>query len=159
MDSLATASIKPNKAYEIEAIRRVCIKGKMNPVKLTKVDVKLTSHSGEIYLIDIKTAKPNIGGFKEFKRTLLEWAAATLADDPNATVHSLIAIPYNPYAPKPYERWTIQGMLDQAYELKVADEFWDFLGGEGAYQVLLDSFERVGIELRSEIDGYFQRFK
>jgi len=40
----------------------------------------------------------------------------------------------------------------------VADEFWDFIGGEGAYQDLLDIFEKVGIELRPEIDKYFQKF-
>ena len=50
-------------------------------------------------------------------------------------------------------------MLDLEQELKVADEFWDFLGGDGAYQDLLYSFERVGIELRSEIDQYFEKFR
>lgn len=49
-------------------------------------------------------------------------------------------------------------MLDLESELKVAEEFWDFLGGEGTYQVLLDIFEKVGIELRPEIDAYFERF-
>jgi len=49
-------------------------------------------------------------------------------------------------------------MLDLPNELKVAEEFWDFLGGEGAYNDLLDIFERVGIELRSEIDDYFRKF-
>lgn len=49
-------------------------------------------------------------------------------------------------------------MLDLANELKVGDEFWDFLGGSGTYQNLLDCFERVGIELRDEIDAYFARF-
>ncbi|MDP2172805.1 MAG: TdeIII family type II restriction endonuclease [Candidatus Cloacimonadaceae bacterium] len=120
--------------------------------------MKLIASTGAIYLIDIKTAKPNAGGFKEFKRTLLEWAAATLADNPEAEVHTLIAIPYNPYEPKPYARWTMKRMLDLEHELKVADDFWDFLGGEGAYQDLLDIFERVGIELRPEIDDYFARF-
>ena len=50
------------------------------------------------------------------------------------------------------------GMLDLEEELKVAEEFWDFLGGEGAYNDLLEYFERVGIELRQEIDEYFKRF-
>jgi len=50
-------------------------------------------------------------------------------------------------------------MLDLEYELKVAEEFWDFLGGAGAYAELLDCFERVGIELRPEIDKYFSKFK
>ncbi|MBN1391754.1 MAG: TdeIII family type II restriction endonuclease [Sedimentisphaerales bacterium] len=157
MDGLATADASPNKPQEINAIRAVCQQGEMKNVKLTKVDIKLVAQNGTIYLFDLKTAKPNAGGFKEFKRTLLEWIAATLASNPIADVQSLIAIPYNPYEPNPYNRWTMRGMLDLPNELKVANEFWDFIGGEGAYQDLLDIFERVGIELRPEIDNYFAR--
>lgn len=159
MDNLATANSNPDKPTEIEAIRAVCRQGQMKNVKLTKVDIKLIAHDGTIYLFDLKTAKPNVGGFKEFKRTLLEWAAATLADSPSANVQTIIAIPYNPYDPQPYNRWTMRGMLDLQNELKVAEEFWDFLGGQGTYQQLLDIFERVGIELRPEIDEYFARYK
>lgn len=159
MDDLSTASITPNKLKEIDAIRNVCNKGVMKNVKLTKVDIKLISSDGIIYYFDLKTAKPNAGGFKEFKRTLLEWVAATLAENPTANVQSFIAIPYNPYEPKPYTRWTMRGMLDLDNELKVAKEFWDFIGGDGAYEDLLDCFEQVGIEMREEIDKYFSRFK
>lgn len=158
MDGLATANTSPNKPDEISAIRSVCQSGEMRTVKLTKVDVKVVGHDGEIFLFDIKTAKPNAGGFKEFKRTLLEWVAATLATNPTANVQSLIAIPYNPYEPQPYNRWTMRGMLDLPNELKVANEFWDFLGGEGTYQQLLNVFEKVGIELRTEIDDYFSQY-
>ena len=158
MDNLSIAVILPNKIDEIAAIRAVCQKGEMKTVKPTKVDVKIIGHNDTIYLIDIKTVKPNAGGFKEFKRTLLEWVATTLAADPTANIETLIAIPYNPYDPQPYNRWTMRGMLDLPNELKVAEEFWDFLGGVGAYQDLLDCFERVGIELRAEIDDYFLRF-
>lgn len=52
----------------------------------------------------------------------------------------------------------MRGMLDLHNELKVAEEFWDFLGGTGAYLDLLDIFERIGIELRPEIDDYFNKF-
>ena len=158
MDSLSIAASSPNKIEEINEIRDVCQTGEMKTVKPTKVDVKLVSDDGTIYLFDIKTAKPNAGGFKEFKRTLLEWVATTLAADPSANVQTLIAIPYNPYEPQPYNRWTMRGMLDLENELKVAGEFWDFLGGEGAYSDLLDIFERIGIELRPEIDNYFARY-
>ena len=158
MDNLTTAVAIPNKPQEIEAIRAVCQKGEMKAVKPTKIDLKLTAQDGTIYLLDIKTAKPNAGGFKEFKRTLLEWVAVTLAVNPTANIQTLIAIPYNPYEPQPYNRWTMRGMLDLENELKVAEEFWDFLGGEGAYNELLDCFEQAGIELRPEIDEYFARF-
>ena len=49
-------------------------------------------------------------------------------------------------------------MLDLKHELKVAEEFWDFIGGEGTFEELLNCFERVGVELRDEIDKYFSRF-
>jgi type II restriction enzyme len=159
MDDLSTAKSSPNKLEEIEAIRKVCQRGEPKPVKPTKVDLKLTNSDGSLFLIDIKTAKPNAGGFKEFKRTLLEWVAVTLADNPHANIHTLIAIPYNPYEPQPYSRWTMRGMLDLENELKVADEFWDFLGGKNTYADLLFCFVQAGIELRSEIDNYFSRFK
>ncbi|GHU94996.1 hypothetical protein AGMMS49974_05540 [Deltaproteobacteria bacterium] len=123
-----------HKIKEIKDIRAVCSRGKINTVKPTKVDLKLVSNNETIYLIDIKTAKPNAGAFKEFKRTLLEWIATTFADHPNAKVQTLIAIPYNPYEPKSYHRWTMQ-------------EFLDFLGGCGTYTELLDCFERAGFEL------------
>lgn len=131
----------------------------MNKLKTVKVDLFVKGNDGTTHLFDLKTAKPNISNFKDFKRTLLEWIAISLSKNPSANVHSYVAIPYNPYEPRPYERWTLKGMLDLDNELKVANEFWDFLGGEGAYSELLDCFERAGIELRPEIDKYFSRYK
>lgn len=155
MTELTTAQRLPDKFEEIERIRKVCQTGDLIKVKPTKVDVFLESFENEFFLFDIKTVKPNIGDFKEFKRTLLEWAAVVLALNPNAKVNTLLAIPYNPNQPQPYNRWTMREMIDLPNELKVAEEFWDFLGGEGAYNHLLDIFERVGNEMRSEIDEYF----
>lgn len=149
----------PDKVKEIERIRKVATSGKINNLKTVKVDLYVKSNNGSVYLFDIKTAKPNISNFKDFKRTLLEWVAIYLSKHPDASVHSYIAIPYNPYEPKPYERWTLKGMLDLKNELKVAEEFWDFLGGQGAYSELLNCFERVGIELRPEIDKHFSQFR
>lgn len=158
MDGLATATSSPNKMEEINAIRAVCQSGEIKTIKPTKVDIKLIGHDGTIYLVDLKTAKPNAGGFKEFKRTLLEWVATTLIEDPNLNIQTFIAIPYNPYEPQPYNRWTMRGMLDLDDELKVAEEFWDFLGGKGAYNDLLNIFEKIGLELRPEIDAYFSKY-
>ncbi|MBP7140108.1 MAG: TdeIII family type II restriction endonuclease [Caldisericia bacterium] len=149
----------PNKYEEIERIRKVSNKGAINKIKTVNVDLFVQSDDRIVHLFDLKTAKPNISNFKDFKRTLLEWVAIFLLKNPDAKINSYIAIPYNPYEPKPYERWTLKGMLDLDRELKVAEEFWDFLGGDGVYSELLDCFERVGIELRSEIDKYFSKFK
>lgn len=158
MNELATGERNPDKEKETSLIREVCRSGKMNKVRLTKADLCIQDYAGTIYMFDIKTAKPNVGNFKEFKRTLLEWVAVILAKNPDADVKSAIAIPYNPYEPKPYERWTLRGMLDLEQELFVADEFWDFLAGNDGYEDLLNCFERAGIELRTEIDAYFGSF-
>ena len=109
MDDLETGRQLPNKLQEIERIRAVRQKGEMKEVKPTTVDIKLVSKNDEIFLIDIKTAKPNKGGFIEFKRTLLKWVAVTLAEHPTAHIHTLLAIPYEP---KEYSRWTMRGMVD-----------------------------------------------
>ncbi|MCD6374291.1 MAG: TdeIII family type II restriction endonuclease, partial [Caldisericaceae bacterium] len=75
--------------------------GKMNKLKTVKVDLFLKDRTGHVHLFDIKTAKPNISNFKDFKRTLLEWIAIYLAENPEANVHSYIAIPYNHMNPIP----------------------------------------------------------
>lgn len=158
MDSLESGSIKPNKTKELEQILSVSHSGETSHIKPTKIDL-LLQKDNSVWLIDIKTAKPNKGGFKEFKRTLLTWAATWAYNNKNADIHSLVAIPYNPYAPKPYARWTMAGMLDLESELKVAEDFWDFLGGNGSYNMLLESFEEVGLQMRDEIDKYFSKFR
>ena len=147
----------PDKKAEIEIIRD-SLHGNIISLRTIKVDLFLENEKGEQFLFDLKTVKPNISNFKDFKRTLLEWIGITLTQDSNIKVNSLITMPYNPYEPAPYQRWTMKGMLDLDYELKVAAEFWDFIGGEGAYEDLLDCFEEAGMELREEIDEYFKKF-
>ena len=147
-----------NKSTEIDRIRAVCNKGKMNEIRTVKVDLYICDDN-EIHLFDLKTAKPNASSFKDFKRTLLEWVAIFLGKAPDAKINTYIAIPYNPYHPRPYERWTMKGMLDLTSELKVAEEFWNFLGNGEIYLELLKCFERVGIELKPKIDARFAQFK
>ena len=158
-DNLRAGISKPGKYDEIEAIRAVCRQGQMHTVKPTRVDLLLQTHDGELFLFDIKSAKPNKGEFLGFKRTLLEWVGVKLAQDPNVRINTLLAIPYNPYDPKPYARWTMAGLFDFKDELKVAGEFWNFLGGDNTYEDLLGCFKRVGLELRTEIDEYFSKFQ
>lgn len=148
-----------NKEAETERIRKVAQTGELNTLRPVKVDLFLISKDDEVFMFDLKTVKPNKTDFVSYKRTLLEWLAIYLYQFPKAKAHTLISIPYNPYEPNPYKRWTMKGMLDLKKEVKVADEFWDFLAGEGTYVDLLNCFEQAGIELRSEIDEYFKKFK
>lgn len=148
-----------DKDEESERIRKVCRVGVENKLKPVKVDLMVVSKNDEVFMFDLKTVKPNITDFVAYKRTMLEWLAIYLFQNPTKRVNTLIAIPYNPYEPEPYERWTMKGMFDLDKEVMVAEEFWDFLGGNGAYIDLLDCFEKAGIALRPEIDAYFSKFK
>jgi hypothetical protein len=159
INELSSGVRYPNKEEEIERIRKVAKEGKAIKVKPFRVDLFLKDKNGFVHLFDLKTAKPNIGEFKNYKRTLLEWVAIYLWKEPSAGINSYIAIPYNPYEPEPYQRWTMRGVIDIERELKVAEEFWDFLGGNGSYEELLNCFERVGIKLRPVLDRYFSQFR
>ncbi len=153
-----TIQAKPDKINELSRLNN-SLRGDINSLKPMKVDLFLETETGDQYLFDLKTAKPNKGDFQKYKQTLLEWAGIAYTNDKDLKVHSLIAIPYNPYHPEPYQFWTLAGMLDLEEELMVDKRFWNFLGGEGAYDELLECFESSGIELREEIDEYFSRFK
>ncbi|MGD0652456.1 MAG: TdeIII family type II restriction endonuclease [Verrucomicrobiia bacterium] len=159
IDELTTSAAKPDKQAEIERVRKVANTGTIKKVKQPRVDVFLIANNGVEYYFDLKTAKPNMDEFKAHKRKLLEWAAYRLQANPKAQLKTGLAIPYNPYEPEPYQRWTLAGLYDLPEELLVAEEFWDFLGGKGAYTDLLEVFEQVGIELRPEIDQRFAKFK
>jgi type II restriction enzyme len=156
MNNLSWGTL-PNKESEFKQLIQ-SLSGDQNKLKTVKVDLFIENEKGEQYLIDLKTVKPNKSNFIDFKRTLLQWTAIALTQNKDRKVNAFIAIPYNPYHPRPYQRWTLNGMFDLPHELKVAEEFWDFLGGKGAYDDLLDCFETAGLELRSEIDEYFKKF-
>lgn len=159
ISGLSSAESEVDKLEEIEKIRAVSQKGHVVKTNTVKVDIFAQDSDGCFHMFDLKTAKPNQSNFKDFKRTLLEWIAIFLRKNPDANVQSYIAIPYNPYEPKPYQRWTMKGMLDLEYELKVGPEFWNFIGGGNVYEPLLDCFENAGKEMHDEINDYFLKFK
>ncbi len=159
MNGLSSGEIDPNHAQEMAILRETAQLGEPVTKKIRNVDLLLSRGNTRI-LIDLKTAKPNIANFEGYKQMMLEWGAAILHEHPDADVRTIIAIPYNPYEPEQYGRWTIKGMLEiqNQSQLMVGAEFWDFLAGEPIYDELLACFERVGIAMREEIDDYFARF-
>lgn len=157
INELSSGESEPNHNKEIARISKHATSRPVAKKKLRKVDIYLRREN-QIYLIDLKTAKPNMSGFEKHKQDLLEWAAAILHQDLDMDVRIAIAIPYNPYEPEPYRRWTMRGMLEieNNSQLMVAHEFWNFLAGYDIYQDLLDCFKNVGLRMREEIDSYFK---
>jgi len=158
VDDLRAARVKPDKPAETAEILRVAQTGPVKKIKRPRIDLFLESNDGVEYYFDLKTVKPNRKEISGFKREMLEWVAIRGAVKSKPKIFTGLAIPYNPYEPEPYDRWTFQGMFDLPNELKVAEEFWDFLGGKNTYEELLKVFEDVGIQLRPEIDAKFATF-
>lgn len=148
---LNSKSRKPNQSKETKEIIAVALKGEQGELQKKRVDLFVEMNNTEYYF-ELKTAKPNKGGFVSFKKELLELIAMRGSQDPNVKMKTILAIPYNPYEPKEYNRWTLEGKFELGKELLVGKDFWDFLGGEGTYEDLLKVFEQAGKELNDEIE-------
>lgn len=157
MMSLKSARSCADTDQEDRRIRLAATRGKLSKIRRIRADLFLRKGNCEYYF-EIKTVKPNIDVFARTKEKLLQWKALRYSVEQAILVKSYICIPYNPEAPNPYSRWTLQGLFDLPNEVLVAEEFWDFLGGRGTYDNLLDIFEQVGLELRDEIDKRFAEF-
>ncbi len=145
MQGIKNKSRTANKDKEVAEILK-CRNSNGTTLKI-RADLFLKRGNDEFY-IEIKTAKPNIDVFNKSKQKLLEWVVLR-----KKKVTTILAIPYNPYHPEPYTRFTLHGVLDEEKELYVADKFWDFLGGKNTYEELLKIFDEVGKEFKSQIQA------
>jgi len=148
-----------DKISEINQIRRIIKKGESKIDPDSVVDLFVEINSKENYF-DITSAKPNMKEFVALKLKLLRWTGLRLSQNKSVEVFTRLAIPYNPYHPEPYERWTLKGLYDlEKGEILVGNEFWNFVANDDIYEELLDVFHEAGKELRSEIDKKFEGFK
>ena len=139
---------KTRKANKEEEIKEILKSNSEGGRKITVRADLFLKRGNEEYYIEIKTAKPNIDVFVKSKQKLLEWIALR-----KKKVNTILAIPYNPYHPEPYSRFTMQGYLDEEKELYVAEKFWELLGGKGTYKEVLDIFDEVGKEFKENIQA------
>nr|AAU84265.1 hypothetical protein GZ9C4_21 [uncultured archaeon GZfos9C4] len=156
---LRKGEIAAIKMGEINRIRKKIKKGeaKIDPDSVVDLFVRI---KGEENYFDITSAKPNMKEFVALKLKLLRWGALRLSQNKKAKAFTRLAIPYNPYHPEPYERWTLRGLYDlDKGEILVGDDFWNFVASDNIYEELLDVFQEVGEELREEVDEKFAEFR
>jgi len=142
----------PCKSKETEEILDVAKEGNLGNKIKKRVDVYAKMDDDTEYYFELKSAKPNINEFTGIKKQLLDWIVIRGSISQPVKIKTILAIPYNPYEPEPYQRWTLQGLFDLENEVLVGKEFWDFLGGSNTYEDLLNVFEEAGLELYDEID-------
>ncbi len=150
-----------SKLDEIEQIRRSIYPSRDATVQPdSTVDVFVKRPDGEEFYIDIKTVKPNKTELEGFKRKLLLWVGFRLSTDRNAKVHTSIALPYNPYHPKPYLsnlRGNMGKVLDPNHDILVQEDFWNLVGGANdTYDELMGILANVGWNIRDRIDTMFR---
>jgi len=109
-------------------------------------DLYLRDAEGREYFFEIKSPRPNKGQCLEVTQRLLRVHALRQARRPQ--VNAFYAMAYNPYGDdkKDYHHSIALRYLDIEHQVLLGKEFWDFLGGEGTYEDLLEIYEEVGRE-------------
>ncbi len=152
MRDLKSTRRTPCKSKETEEVLAVAKEGNLGNKIKKRVDIYAKMDDDTEYYFELKSAKPNINEFTGIKKQLLDWIAIRGSISQTVKIKTILAIPYNPYEPEPYQRWTLQGLFDLKNEVLVGKDFWDFLGGSNTYEDLLNVFEEAGLELYDEID-------
>ena len=127
---------------EFEEIKKSIQKGKLSEDPDKRVDVFVKKSDGTEAYFDITSPKPNIKEFVALKKKLLRWMGLRLGTNKNAKVITALGLPYNPYHPEPYNRWTKGNMYD-SNQLMVGQDFWNFVAGKNIYDEFIEIFENV----------------
>ncbi len=114
-----------------------------------QVDLYLKNSMGEEYFIEIKSPKPNKDQCKATVRKLLKFKATY----PSCKI--IYGLTFNPYGEErsKFKNSYIPYYFDinDSETLKIGSEFWDFLGGDGVYQELLEVFSEIMVDRKDEI--------
>lgn len=158
---LQDMSYRPDRAKELEDIREICRKNAKNGVTPPReypdstVDVYITTPSGEEFLIDITTVKPNKKDTRTLKEKTLRWAAYRMSQDPEVKVEPYFAIPYNPEGSNvmdtEYKRWDT---YYDRFDILVGNELWEKVsGGQCSINDIVEIFEEIGKEIGESIEN------
>jgi hypothetical protein len=140
--------IRPNWEEEISYI----LAGEGEAIPVTVIcDVFIEDTKRNLkYAFELKAPLPNSDQTKVSKEKIFK----LLAMDPVQVNGAYYALPYNPYGEKKNYAWSFPGrwfdMKNDAVVL-IGDEFWDFIGGAGTYQMFVQELNKLGQEYKERI--------
>lgn len=146
---------EPNHQKESKEIYDASQGNKLSAKRIQTVDLYLERENGEEIYFEIKGPKPNKNEMRAAKRDLLEIYAMKAKEGKRVKVY--LGMYYNPYAPEEYRRWTCIKFFDKGNDFLIGKDFWDYLGGVGAYEDLIKIYEEVGEEIRPELEKKFKK--
>ena len=113
-------------------------------IRTSIADLYLKSHEGKEYFFEMKSPKPNKGQCLEATARLLQIHA--IKRRPRPSVNAYFAMAYNPYGTrKEYRHSFALNYMDFENQVLVGPDFWELVGGKGAYDEVLAVYREVGI--------------
>ena len=141
--------VLPNWQEELDYIKA----GKGNPIPVSVVcDVYVHNPAtGKRYAFELKGPLPNSDQTKVSKEKMLKLLA--MAGSPIDGAY--YALPYNPYGSRKEDyQWSFpKRWFDMCNDpcVLIGNEFWDFIGGEGAYANFIHEVNQLGKAYRERI--------
>ena len=138
--------ITPNWDDELKYI----LQGKGNLIPTTVVCDIYIEKDGKKYAFELKAPLPNSDQTKVSKEKILK--LYSMVDNP--ITDAFYALPYNPYGKKEDYNWGFPARwfnMKQDKVVLIGDEFWDFIGGKGTYQLFIEEINKLGANYRKRI--------
>ena len=115
------------------------------------VDVFIEDKDKNLFFIDISSPKSNMKEAAALKLKLLNWTAIGFANYKEAkSINAFIALPYNPYHPGEYARFSTK-IFDKSKDILIQEKFWDKIAGFEIYNQLIETIQKVGSENMEEV--------
>lgn len=149
--------IRPNWEKELTYIKA----GGGNPVPISiTCDILINSkRTNATYAFELKAPLPNSDQTKVSKEKMFK----LLAMNEHIVTNAYYALVYNPYGKhKTDYAWSFpQRWFDMVNDevVLIGDEFWDLVGGPGAYQSFIDEINKLGISYKERIYREFLGIK
>jgi len=137
--------LNPNTSQLSKKIKKFAKSGKGKHEDKT-VDVFIKDKDKNYFFIDIGSPKSNMKEAAALKLKLMNWIAIGFANIKDAkSINAFIALPYNPYHPNEYKRFSTD-IFDKKKDILVQDNFWDKIAGFKVYDKLIETIHKVGEE-------------
>ena len=151
-----TEKVKPDWDKELKYIRQGG--GKPIPVTVTCDIFIHNEETGTKYAFELKAPLPNSDQTKVSKEKMFK----LLAMKPKQVDYAYYALAYNPYGKKKDYRWSFPMRwfnMQQDESVLIGDEFWELIGGKGAYKNFIKEINLLGKEYREKIYREFLEIK
>jgi hypothetical protein len=108
------------------------------------------TQSNKQYAFELKAPLPNSDQTKVSKEKLLKLYAM----EPRLVNEAYFALSYNPYGHKENYKWAVPNRwfnMKKDEVVLIGDEFWDKIGGQGTYQLLVNTVNEFGKKYKDTI--------